>query len=153
MHKIVDAKEAVSNIKSGSTIVIGGAGAGHAVPDMILKALGDYFIETGNPRDLYVINPCGIGDNDTRGLNHIALEGLVKTDVAGFWGNAPKMVKLAQENKIEGYNLPQGVLSQLMRATASRKPGILTHVGLNTFVDPRHEGGKINEITREDIES
>ncbi|MFC2115378.1 acyl CoA:acetate/3-ketoacid CoA transferase [Bacteroidota bacterium] len=151
MHKIVDAKEAVSRIQSGCTIAVGGAGAGHAVPDKILKALGDYFLESGNPRDLYLIHPCGIGDNDSRGLNHIAHEGLVKTSLGGFWGNAPKMVKLAQENKLTGYNLPQGVLSQLMRATASRKPGILTHVGLNTFVDPRLEGGKINDITTEDI--
>ncbi len=151
MYKLVEAQDAAAQIKSGSTVAIGGAGAGHAVPDKILRGLGEYYLETGNPKDLYIIHPCGIGDNDSRGLNHIAHEGLVKTSVGGFWGNAPKMVKLAREEKITGYNLPQGVLSQLMRATASRKPGIITHVGLNTFVDPRLEGGKINSITREDI--
>jgi propionate CoA-transferase len=151
MYKHVEAREAVAQIKSNTTVAIGGAGAGHAVPDKILKALGDYYVETGRPRDLYLIHPCGIGDNGDRGLNHVAHEGLVHTSVGGFWGNAPKMVSLAQGNKLRGYNLPQGVLSQLMRATASRKPGLITHVGLNTFVDPRLEGGKINEITKEDI--
>ncbi len=151
MHAIVNAREAVAHIKDGSTIAVGGAGAGHAVPDKILQALGIHFRETGGPRDLFVIHPCGIGDNDSRGLNHLAHEGLVRTCVGGFWGNAPKMVQLARENKLTGYNLPQGVLSQLMRATAAGMPGLITHVGLNTFVDPRIEGGKINGITREGI--
>jgi propionate CoA-transferase len=151
MFKYVEAREAVSQIKSGSTIAVGGAGAGHAVPDKILQALGEYYEDTGNPKDLYLIHPCGIGDNDSRGLNHIAREGLIKTSVGGFWGNAPKLVKLAVENKLTGYNLPQGVLSQLMRATASCMPGLITRVGLQTFVDPRLEGGKINDITKEDI--
>ena len=151
MFKIVNAREAVSRIQSACTVAIGGAGAGHAVPDKILQALGAYFAETGEPRDLYLIHPCGLGDNDSRGLNHLAQEGLIRTSVGGFWGNAPKMVTLAKEQKLTGYNLPQGVLSQLMRATAAGMPGLLTRVGLHTFVDPRLEGGKINERTTEDI--
>lgn len=151
MYKIVQPKEAVQLIKNNDTVAIGGGGAGHAVPDDIMKALGEYYQETGNPRGLTVIHPCGIGDNDSRGLNHLAHEGLISIDIGGFWGNSPKLVELAQKNKLKGYNLPQGVLSHLMRATASGKPGVLTHVGLNTFVDPRIEGGKINEITTGDI--
>ena len=151
MHTIVNAREAVSHIRSGSTVAVGGAGAGHAVPDKVLEALGSHFAETGKPRDLFVIHPCGIGDNDRRGMNHLAHEGLIRTCVGGFWGNAPQMVNLAREKKLTGYNLPQGVLSQLMRATAAGMPGLITHVGLHTFVDPRLEGGKINEITREEI--
>jgi len=151
MYKLIEANKVPGLIKNNSTIAIGGAGAGHAVPDKILKAIGEHFKETGRPRNLTTIHPCGIGDNDSRGLNHLAYEGLINTDIGGFWGNAPKMVELAKENKLKGYNLPQGVLSHLMRATASGNPGVLTHVGLNTFVDPRIEGGKINEITKEDI--
>lgn len=151
MFKIIKPKNAAQLIKNNDTIVIGGAGAGHAVPDEILKAIGEYYQETGNPNNLNVIHPCGIGDNGNRGLNHLAHEGLIKTDIGGFWGNSPKLVELAKANKLKGYNLPQGVLSHLMRAIASGKPGVLTHVGLNTFVDPRVEGGKINEITTEDI--
>ncbi|HEC45070.1 MAG TPA: acyl CoA:acetate/3-ketoacid CoA transferase [Bacteroides sp.] len=151
MYQLIDAEDTAGLIGNGSTVAIGGAGAGHAVPDKVLRAIGERFIKDGNPRDLTIINPCGIGDNDSRGLNHIAHEGLVSMDIGGFWGNAPKMVQLAVENKLKGYNLPQGVLSHLMRATASGKPGVITSVGLNTFVDPRLEGGKINEITTEDI--
>jgi propionate CoA-transferase len=151
MYKVVKSKEAVQLIKNNNTVAIGGGGAGHAVPDDVMKALGEYFQETGNPKGLTVIHPCGIGDNDSRGLNHLAHEGLINIDIGGFWGNSPKLVDLARQNKLKGYNLPQGVLSHLMRATASGKPGVLTHVGLNTFVDPRIEGGKINDITTEDI--
>jgi len=151
MYKQVNAEEAVARIPDGATIAIGGAGAGHAVPDKILKAMGESYTRTGHPGDLFVIHPCGIGDNDSRGLNHLAHEGLVQTSIGGFWGNAPKMVDLAINNKVKAYNLPQGVLSHLMRATASGQPGVLTTVGLHTFVDPRLEGGKINEITQEDV--
>jgi len=151
MYKLLQAKDAVQFIKNNDTVAIGGGGAGHAVPDNILKALGESYLESGSPQGLTVIHPCGIGEGDWRGLNHLAHEGLIKTIIGGFWGNAPKMVELAIKNKLKGYNLPQGVLSHLMRAIASGKPGVLTHVGLHTFVDPRIEGGKINEITTEDI--
>jgi propionate CoA-transferase len=153
MYTLVEAREAVGRIKDGATVAVGGAGAGHAVPDTILRALGENFLERGHPKNLFTIHPCGIGDNDSRGMNHLAHEGLIQTDIGGFWGNAPKMVELAKAGKLKGYNLPQGVLSHLMRASASRKPGIVTPVGLHTFVDPRLEGGKINDITTEDIVS
>ncbi len=151
MFRKVNAEEAMSLIRDEATVAIGGAGAGHAVPDTLLRALGEVYRETGHPRQLTVINPCGIGDNDSRGLNHIALEGLVSMNIGGFWGNAPRMVQLAVEEKIRGYNLPQGVLSHLMRATASGRPGVVTTVGLNTFVDPRLEGGRINDVTIEEM--
>jgi len=150
MNKLVDTNTAIEQINDEATVAIGGAGAGHAVPDALLKALGQRYRETGHPKKITTVHPCGIGDNDQRGLNHIAIEGLIETDFGGFWGNAPKMVKLAKENKIKGYNLPQGILSHLMRASASKKPGVISKVGLQTFVDPRIEGGKINEITTED---
>ena len=102
MYKILKAKEAVQLIKNNDTVAIGGGGAGHAVPDDIMKALGEYYQETGNPKTLRVIHPCGIGDNDSRGLNHLAHEGLIETDIGGFWGNSPKLTHLAQQNKLKG---------------------------------------------------
>ena len=149
--KILSAKNAVELIENNSTLCIGGAGAGHAVPDFTLKALGERFKQTGFPKNLTVIHPCGIGDNGERGLNHIAQEGLIKTAIGGFWGNAPKLATLAKEEKITGYNLPQGVLAHLMRAIAGGEPGLITKTGLHSFVDPRLEGGKINKSTKENL--
>lgn len=149
--QIITAEEAVKLIPDSATVCIGGAGAGHAVPDTILAALGKRFQDTGYPRNLTTFHPCGIGDNTTRGLNHIAYEGLIKLDIGGFWGNAPKLTELALAEKIEGYNLPQGVLSHLVRAIAGGKPGVITTTGLHTFADPRVEGGRINQRTREQL--
>lgn len=151
MYKIIDADKVAELIKDNSTVAIGGAGAGHAVPDKVLEAIGKHYVKTGAPRNLTVIHPCGIGDNDSRGLNHWAHEGLIGTDIGGFWGNSPKLAALAKDNKLKGYNLPQGVLAHLMRASTSGAPGVITHVGLHTFVDPRLEGGKINKVTTEDL--
>lgn len=147
----VTAAEAVKAIKSGDTIVVGGSGAGHGIPEALLEALGKKFLSTGLPKNITVLNPCGVGDNDTRGLNHLAHEGLVKRDIGGFWGNAPKLGQLALQNKLEAYNLPQGALTHLVRAIAGGEIGLFTKTGLNTFVDPDFEGGKINEITTEDL--
>ena len=147
----VTAAEAVKAIKSEDTIVVGGSGAGHGIPEALLEALGKNFVSSGLPQNITVLNPCGVGDNDMRGLNHLAHEGLVKRDIGGFWGNAPKLGQLALQNKLEAYNLPQGALTHLVRAIAGGEPGLFTKTGLNTFVDPDYEGGKINEITTEDI--
>jgi len=149
--KKVSAQEAVKEIKSGDTIVIGGAGAGHAIPDALLEALGNQYILNETPRNITLFHPCGVGDNENRGLNHLAHEGLIKRDIGGFWGNAPKLSQLALQNKLEAYNLPQGALSHLVRAIAGGEQGLFTKIGLNTFVDPDFEGGKINEITTEDL--
>ncbi len=151
MFSIISARQAADLIKDGDTLAIGGAGAGHAVPDRLLQGLGERYAETAGPSKLTVFHPCGIGDENSRGMNHLAYEGLIDKVVGGFWGNAPKMVKLAVDNKIKGYNFPQGVLGHVVRATASGKPGIITPIGLNTYVDPRLEGGKLNEITTEDL--
>ena len=149
--KIVTAQEAVQKIKSGDTLVVGGAGAGHGVPDALLEALGQEFVTHGSPENITVLHPCGIGDNQDRGLNHLAHEGLIKRDIGGFWGNAPKLCDLAQQEKLEAYNFPQGVLAHLVRAIAAGGKGLFTKVGLNTFVDPDFEGGKINKITTENL--
>ena len=149
--KITTALAAVKLIADNATLAIGGAGAGHAVPDKILRAIGEHYSETGHPKNITTIHSCGIGDNDTRGMNHLALEGLIHTNIGGFWGNSPRLAELAKANKLKAYNLPQGVLSHLLRATASGDPGVITHVGLNTFVDPRLEGGRVNDITTENI--
>lgn len=147
--KILTAREAVETFFfDGATVTFGGFANGLMHPEEIMAALEDAG-RGGHLRDLKIVYASGQGDSADRGLNHLAVDGLCKTIIGGHWGLAPKLGKLALENKVAAYNLPQGVISELFREIAARRPGVITHVGLDTFVDPRLEGGKINQAACE----
>jgi propionate CoA-transferase len=151
MAKFMSAEEAITLIKSGDTVAISGfVGMGH--PEEISKAVEKKFLETGEPRNLTLT--FGASQNDGKsnwGLNRWAKDGLLQKVVSGHWALQPDMIKMAIQDRIEAYNLPQGVMMHLFRAIAGKKPGILTHVGLGTFVDPREKGGRLNKISHEEL--
>jgi acyl CoA:acetate/3-ketoacid CoA transferase len=151
VEKWISAAVAVATIEDNSTLAITGSGGGLLEPDALLQALENRFKETGHPRNLTVVHALGIGDGNGSGLGRLAHEGLVKRVIGGHWVWSSAMQKLAEDGKIEAYSFPGGVIATLFREIGAGRPGVITRVGLRTFVDPRVNGGKLNSTTTKDL--
>ena len=150
MSKVTTGEQAAALIKDGATLGYSAfLTAGFA--EELGIAIEKSFLETGHPAGLTVVCGAGAGDFKTRGMQHFAHPGLVKRWVGAWTGAAPAMGKMIADGGCEAYNLPQGVIIHLWREIAAHRSGLITKVGLGTFVDPRLEGGKVNKITKEDI--
>ncbi|MHC5246952.1 acyl CoA:acetate/3-ketoacid CoA transferase [Enterococcus sp. LJL90] len=146
----IDAQTAAGLIKDGDTLVVGGF-IGTGVAEEIHAAVEKNYQETGHPKNLTLAYAAGIGDKGDRGLNHYASPGLLKRIIGGHWGLVPKFQPLVEKNLVEAYNFPQGVISQMFRDAAAKRPLHLSHIGLETFVDPEYSGGKLNDVTTENL--
>ncbi|MFP7335224.1 CoA-transferase [Shouchella clausii] len=155
-QKVMSLEQAAGLIKKGDTITIC-ASSGLLVPDKMIEAIGNRYKAEKAPADLTIVLPIAIGDsNGLTGLEHLAHEGMIKRLIGGSYvvggRNADlKVNKMIFDNEVEAYNFPQGVLMHLLRDIAAKKPGVITKVGLGSFVDPDYGGGKLNERTVEDL--
>ncbi|MDR1785548.1 MAG: hypothetical protein LBR23_03675 [Spirochaetaceae bacterium] len=150
--KVLTVAEAVAQVKDGDTLAVSGF-VGSAIPEALMAGLEKRFLETSSPKGItYCYGAAqGTGTPESHAGDHLAHAGLTKRVVAAHYNLSPKLGKLIMNNEIEGYCFPQGVMAHLMRDIAAGRPGVITHVGLGTFADPRLEGGKINAKTKEDL--
>jgi propionate CoA-transferase len=149
---VLTADQVAATVQDGDTLATCGF-VGAAMPEALLKALEDRFEATETPTGLtYLFSAAqGGGAASAAGADHVAHVGLTKRVIGAHYNLSPRLGTLLMANQIQGYCLPQGVLSHLFRDIAAGRPGTITHVGLGTYVDPRLEGGKLNDITTEDL--
>lgn len=149
-NKVISADKAIALIKNNDVICTTGF-VQSCIPEALHAALEKRYQETKFPKNLTLIMCAGAGDSKGLGTGRLYHEGLLSRVIAANFGRMPKVAQAAQDNRIQGYNLPQGVISKLYRSCAAGSPGLFTKVGLHTYVDPRYGGGKVNDVTKEDI--
>ncbi len=149
--RFLSATDAALLVKDGDTVAVSGNGAGMISAEAIFAALEQRFLGTGHPRDLTLVHSLGLGDRGDLGTNRFAHEGMVRKVVAAHFTWSPRMQQLVRDEKIEAYCFPGGVVQHLLREIGAGRPGLFTHSGLGTFVDPRQDGGRCNARSREQL--
>ena len=155
MSKVATAEAAVERIEDGQVVSVSSS-SGLGCPDHVLKALGERFDATGHPRNLTTLHTIAAGDMyGIKGVDHIAKDGLLSRILAGSYPSGPsskempEIWKMVVENRVAAYNIPSGILFDMHRDVAARRPGVMTQVGLETFVDPIREGCAMNDLAAE----
>ena len=150
MSKIVTPEFAASLIPDGAVVSVSSS-SGLGCPDLMLKAIGAHFDATGHPKNLTTLHPIAAGDmSGIKGIDHIAKKGLLKTIIAGSYPSGPSssepplIWQMLGANEVAAYNVPSGILFDMHREAAAKRPGVITKVGLDTFVDPDREGCAMN---------
>ncbi|MDR0518644.1 MAG: acylcoa--acetate/3-ketoacidcoatransferase [Clostridiales Family XIII bacterium] len=151
MPKVITPKEAAELFSDNCTVATAAFGLA-GWPEEIALEVEKRFLETGHPSNITHIHAAGIGDWVDRGEEIWAHDGLVTRVIASHMGSSPGLIKKIAENKIAAWNLPLGTILQVYREAGRRSPGLLTKIGLGTFMDPRVDGGKLNPLTKEDGE-
>ncbi|MBJ7538570.1 acyl CoA:acetate/3-ketoacid CoA transferase [Marinomonas transparens] len=150
MSKIISLDQAAELIKDGDSVAWSTIGMSFFA-EAIAKAVEKRFVTTGHPQQLTLIHDCGCGDGKEAGMSHLAYPNLVKRLISGHTGQAPKMAQMITDDAIEAYLLPQGVLTTMWRQIAGNKPGVITKVGMGTYVDPLISGGKVTSLAKDDL--
>ncbi len=149
--KFLSAAQAAALIKNGDTVAVSGNGAGMIAAEAIFAAVEQRFLATGEPRDLTLVHSLGLGDRGDQGASRFAHEGMLRRVIAAHFTWSTKIQDLIREEKIEAYCFPAGVIQQLLREIGAGRPGLFTHVGLGTFADPRHDAGRCNRRSRDEL--
>ena len=145
------AEEMAHQVFDGATVVLSGSGGGLQEADHIAQALEARFLQTGHPNNLTLVHGLGIGDGANSGISRFAHKGMVRRVIGGHWTWSKRMQKLARDNDIEAYTLPAGAIQTLLREIGAGRHGLVTHIGLHTFADPRHGGGRCNAKATEEL--
>ncbi len=151
MSKLVSASEAVSRVPDDAIVTVSSSSA-LGCPDLVLKALGERFRAEGHPRNITTLHPIAAGDlYGVKGMEYLAQDGLLSRVLAGSYPSGPSSLEMPEiwkmivEDRVAAYNVPSGILFDMHREAAARRPGVLTQVGLETFVDPVREGCAMND--------
>ncbi|MBB2791171.1 UNVERIFIED_ORG: acyl CoA:acetate/3-ketoacid CoA transferase [Rhizobium pisi] len=152
MKKHLTPAEAAALIPDDAVVTVSSS-SGLGCPDLMLKAIGERFEATGHPRDLTTLHPIAAGDmSGIKGVDYVARKGLLKCIIGGSYPSGPSssepplIWQMITNNEIPAYNIPSGILFDIHREAAAKRPGVLTKVGVDTFVDPRRQGCAMNEL-------
>ncbi|KUJ77260.1 acyl CoA:acetate/3-ketoacid CoA transferase [Ruegeria profundi] len=150
MTKLVSAAAAVSRIPDEAVVTVSSSSA-LGCPDLVLRALSERYKAEGHPRNITTLHPIAAGDMyGVKGMEYLAQDGLLARVLAGSYPSGPSSLEMPEiwkmivEDRVAAYNVPSGIMFDMHREAAAHRPGVLTQVGLDTFVDPVREGCAMN---------